>query len=111
MCRFGGSQPGIERSNRTVHCQHLSRGSPPAQFNVIGAATCSAEEDELAPTNVFSIRQSLTPSYPNIGDRDSDFPSKTIESDFRRMDGGRIMFPVRNEVFGVIVTRTLPESE
>lgn len=69
------------------------------------------EEEDEVPTSVFSIRQSLAASYPRVGEMDSDLPSKTIESDLRRMEGGRMLFPVKKDVFGVMVIKIFPESE
>jgi hypothetical protein len=110
MPTLAGSHPGIDRSNKTVHCQHDSLESPPAQLSVMGGATLS-DEDEDFPTRVFSIRQSRAPSYPIIGERHSDLPSNMIERDVSRSEGGRIMFPVISVVCGVTVIRRFPESE
>jgi hypothetical protein len=109
MSTLDGSHPGIDRSNKTVHCQHVSLESPPAQWSVMGGVTLS--EAKAFPTRVFSIRQSRAPSYPIIGERHSALPSNTIESDVSRSEGGRIMFPLRREVCGVTVIRRFPESE
>ena len=110
MPTLAGSHPGIDRSNKTVHCQHDSLESPPAQLSVMGGATLS-DEDEDFPTRVFSIRQSRAPSYPIIGERHSDLPSNMIEREVSRNEGGRIMFPVISVVCGVTVIRRFPESE
>lgn len=109
--RLAGSQPGTARSNKTVHCQNASLLSPPAQLSVIGGAGTSVEDDDAAPTNTFSIRHSLAPSYPISSDMDSDLPSNTIEREVRRSDAGRIIAPVNREVCGVTVIRTFPERE
>ena len=108
-CALAGSHPGIDRSNNTIHCQRVSLESPPAQLSVIGGATSS--EDDVVPTSVFSTRQSLAPSYPIIGERDSALPSNIIESDVSRSEGGRIIFPERRAVCGVTVIRRFPQSE
>lgn len=114
MYKLWGSQPGIERSNKTVHCQHVSLGCPPAQLRVSDGATLppSGDEDKLAPPTTFcSTRHNLVASYPSTGEMDSALPSNTTESDLRRMDGGRMIFPVKKDVCGVMVIITCPESE
>lgn len=97
----------MDKSNRAVHCHWFSVLSPPVQLSVIGAATPSIPR----PTRVFSTLHSRAPLYPSRGERDSDLPSKTIDRDVSRNDGGRIMVPVRRELVELMVMSTFPDRE